>query len=234
MTSPDSHDSRPDASESPDASEDTPDWSDWSGLEDDDEQPAALGTVVETGRGSLPFTLLHGEALVAVAAWGLGESGVTPVDIGTEWEGLADSGEPVVLHDCLCPMTPAAFIAECVREAVAREAVVVGVRPVTDTVKTTDGADVQAGEEAGDEQGPAGLPVVGMGPDREDLVVVTSPVVLPAGVVAALDELPSDDFGVLVSWLAERFPVLTRQAPPEGRRVAGVDDVAVLEALTAR
>ena len=225
-----SHDSSPDASDSPDASEDTPDWSDWSGLEDDDEQPAALGTVVETGRGSLPFTLLHGEALVAVAAWGLGESGVTPVDIGTEWEGLAESGEPVVLHDCLCPMTPAAFIAECVREAVAREAVVVGVRPVTDTVKTTDGSDV----EVGDEQGPAGLPVVGMGPDREDLVVVTSPVVLPAGVVAALDELPSDDFGVLVAWLAERFPVLTRQAPPEGRRVAGVDDVAVLEALTAR
>ena len=167
---------------------------------------------------------------MAVAAWGLGESGVTPVDIGTEWEGLADSGEPVVLHDCLCPMTPAAFIAECVREAVAREAVVVGVRPVTDTVKTTDGADV----EVGGEEGPAGLPVVGMGPDREDLVVVTSPVVLPAGVVAALDELPSDDFGVLVSWLAERFPVLTRQAPPEGRRVAGADDVAVLEALTAR
>lgn len=231
MTSPDSHDSSPgNPDTSPGASEDTPDWSDWSGLEDDDEQPAALGTVVETGRGSLPFTLLHGEALVAVAAWGLGESGVTPVDIGTEWEGLADSGEPVVLHDCLCPMTPAAFIAECVREAVAREAVVVGVRPVTDTVKTTDGTDV----EIGDEDSPAGLPVVGMGPDREDLLVVTSPVVLPAGVVAALDELPSDDFGVLVAWLAERFPVLTRQAPPEGRRVAGVDDVAVLEALTAR
>ena len=225
-----SHDSSPDASDSPGASEDTPDWSDWSEVEDDDEQPAALGTVVETGRGSLPFELLHGEALVAVAAWGLGESGVTPVDIGTEWEGLAESGEPVVLHDCLCPMTPAAFIAECVREAVAREAVVVGVRPVTDTVKTTDGSDV----EVADEQGPAGLPVVGMGPDREDLVVVTSPVVLPAGVVAALDELPSDDFGVLVAWLAERFPVLTRQAPPEGRRVAGADDVAVLEALTAR
>jgi 2-C-methyl-D-erythritol 4-phosphate cytidylyltransferase len=231
MTSHDSPDSSPGSPDtSSGASEDTPDWSDWSGLEDDDEQPAALGTVVETGRGSLPFTLLHGEALVAVAAWGLGESGVTPVDIGTEWEGLADSGELVVLHDCLCPMTPAAFIAECVREAVAREAVVVGVRPVTDTVKTTDGTDV----EIGGEEGPAGLPVVGMGPDREDLVVVTSPVVLPAGVVAALDELPSDDFGVLVAWLAERFPVLTRQAPPEGRRVAGVDDVAVLEALTAR
>ncbi len=223
MTDPDSPD-RPDHPDGPDGPD--LDWSDWSGPEDD-EQPAALGTVIETGRGSLPFELLHGEALVAVAAWGLGESGVTPVDIGTEWEGLAASGEPVVLHDCLCPMTPADFIADCVREAVAREAVVVGVRPVTDTVKTAEGAAAQAGDADG-------LPVVGMGPDREDLVVVTSPVVLPAGVVAALDELPSDDFGVLVSRLAERFPVLTRQAPPEGRRVAGVDDVAVLQALTAR
>lgn len=225
-----SHDSHPDSPGSPDdgnPDDGSRDWSDWSDLEDEQEQPAALGTVVETGRGSLPFELLHGEALVAVAAWGLGESGVTPVDIGTEWEGLAASGEPVVLHDCLCPMTPADFIAGCVREAVAREAVVVGVRPVTDTVKTADGDSAAAGDAGG-------LPVVGMGPDRDDLVVVTSPVVLPAGVVAALDELPSDDFGVLVSWLAERFPVLTRQAPPEGRRVAGADDVAVLEALTAR
>ena len=206
----------PDSPDSPD-SLDSPDWSD---LEDEDELPPALGTVLETNRGSLPFELLHGEALVAVAAWGLGESGVTPVDIGTEWEGLADSGEPVVLHDCLCPMTPADFIAECLRESVRRQAVVVGVRPVTDTVKTVDGADA--------------LPTVRMGPDREQLLVVTSPVVLPAGVVAALDALPSDDMGELVAMLAERFPVVTREAPPEGRRVTGPEDVAVLEALTAR
>lgn len=207
MTPPDSPDSTD--------STDVPDWSDL-----EDELPPALGTVLETHRGSLPFELLHGEALVAVAAWGLGESGVTPVDIGTEWEGLADSGEPVVLHDCLCPMTPADFIAECLRESVRRQAVVVGVRPVTDTVKTVDGADA--------------LPTVRMGPDREQLLVVTSPVVLPAGVVAALDALPSDDMGELVAMLAERFPVVTREAPPEGRRVTSPEDVAVLEALTAR
>ena len=62
----------------------------------------------------MPFKLIHGEALVACAAWALGDAGVTPVDPGTPWAGLVDSGEPFVLHDALCPMTPAAFIAECV------------------------------------------------------------------------------------------------------------------------
>ena len=33
----------------------------------DDEPPPALGAVIEEGRGSLPFALIHGEALVACA-----------------------------------------------------------------------------------------------------------------------------------------------------------------------
>ncbi len=205
----------------PDANDAETDF--WGDEIDADELPAALGAVLDTDRGSLPFALLHGEALVAVAAWGLGESGVTPVDLGTEWAGLVESGEPVVLHDCLCPMTPAAFIADCLREAVRRDAVVVGVRPVSDTVKTA----APGGSGA---PGPSG---VTDGPDRDDLLVITSPVVLPAAVVAALDVLPSDDVATLVAALAERFPVVTRVAPPEGRRVATLEDVAVLEALTA-
>ncbi|WP_237089592.1 2-C-methyl-D-erythritol 4-phosphate cytidylyltransferase [Nocardioides dokdonensis] len=202
----------------PDANDAETDF--WGDEVDPDELPAALGAVLDADRGSLPFALLHGEALVAVAAWGLGESGVTPVDLGTEWAGLVESGEPVVLHDCLCPMTPAAFIADCLREAVRRDAVVVGVRPVTDTVKTAV-------------PGGSGPSEIGDGPDRDDLLVITSPVVLPAAVVAALDVLPSDDVATLVAALAERFPVVTRLAPPEGRRVASLEDVTVLEALTA-
>ena len=174
----------------------------------------ALGAVVEQDRGSLPFALIHGEALVACAAWALGDSGVTPVDLGTEWEGLIDSGEPFVLHDVLCPMTPAWFIASCVATAVERGAVVVGVRPVTDTVK----------EVADDE--------VGATVDRAGLVSVASPIVLPAAVVAALDGLPSLDFATLVAALRERFPVELVEAPPGARRVASVEDVRVLEALT--
>lgn len=180
-----------------------------------DDPVAALGAVVEQDRGSLPFVLLHGEALVACAGWALGESGITPVDLGTSWAGLAAAGEPFVLHDALCPLTPPEFLADCLAEAVEHDAVVVGVRPVTDTVKHV-------------EDGTVGATV-----DREDLLVVTSPVVLPASVVVALDGLPSTDFATLVAALAERFRVITVEAPPAGRRVTSPEDVRVLEALTS-
>ncbi|WP_323792567.1 2-C-methyl-D-erythritol 4-phosphate cytidylyltransferase [Nocardioides sp.] len=183
-----------------------------------DETPDALGTVLIDDRGSLPFAMIHGEALVAAASWALGESGVLPVDLGTEWAGLVDSGEPVVLHDALCPMTPPSFLAACVSEAVEHQAVVIGVRPVTDTVKqVVDG-------------------FVGTTLDREALVRVCSPVVLPPAVVAAVDLGPTDlaDLAALAASLRDRFPVRLREAPPEARRVDSLDDVAALEALTAR
>lgn len=182
---------------------------------DELEPPPALGSVVEQDRGSLPFALIHGEALVACASWALGESGVTPVDLGTRWEGVAAAEEPFVLHDPLCPMTPGSFIAECVRIAIEGDVVVVGVRPITDTVKSVAGG------------------FVGATVDRAALLCVTSPIVLPASVVAALDELPSLDFVELVAGLRERFTVEFREAPLEGRRVASPDDVKALEALTA-
>lgn len=178
--------------------------------------PPTMGTVVEDGRGSLPFALIHGEALVACAAWAVGDAGITLVDHGTPWEALAESGEALLLHDALCPMTPASFLAECVRTSDERSAVVVGVRPVTDTVKQAEGG------------------YVGATVDRDGLVVVASPVVLPADVVAALDALPSGDFAALAGALAARFPVVTAPAPPEARRVASLDDVRLLEALTRR
>ncbi len=179
-----------------------------------DDPPLAFGAVIEEGRGSLPFTLIHGEALVACAAWALGESGVTPVDLGTAWAGLVDGGEPFVLHDSLCPMTPGSFIAECLERSVASDAIIVGVRPVTDTVKVvTDGS-------------------VGATVDRETLRTVASPVVLPPRVVAALEGLPSLDFADLVRALEARFEVEYVEAPTSARRVSSADDVAVLEALT--
>lgn len=174
----------------------------------------ALGAVVETDRGSLPFALIHGEALVACASWALGDAGVTAVDLGTEWAGLVDSGEPFVLHDPLCPMTPATFIAECVARAVETGHVVVGVRPVTDTVKTVTGDGV------------------GGTVDREELRSIVSPIVLPADVVASLDGVPSTDFAVLVEWLRGAHPVELLEAPAAARRVATEDDVRLLEELT--
>ena len=171
--------------------------------------------MVETGRGGLPFALIHGEALVACAAWALGQAEIFVVDLGTGWEAIVDAGAPFVLHDALCPMTPPEFLAECVAHAAERSAVTVGVRPVTDTVK-----ELRDG-------------VVGATIDRSALLQVVSPVVLPAAVVAALDGLPTTDFAALVAALAERFPVETLEAPAEARRVADESDLRVLEALTA-
>ncbi len=94
---------------------------------DDDDLAPALGTIVDEDRGALPYALIHGESLVACAAWALGDAGVTAVDLGTQWAGLVDSGEPFVVHDSLCPMTPADFITACVARSAETGAIVVGV-----------------------------------------------------------------------------------------------------------
>ncbi|MFE7224244.1 hypothetical protein ACFU7D_05610 [Nocardioides sp. NPDC057577] len=193
-------------------------YADYDEIDETAEVPPALGIVAEDGRGSLPFALIHGEALVAAATWSLGESGVTPVDFTTSWEGMVAAEEPLVLHDSLCPMTPPAFIAHCVTTALAREAVVVGVRPVTDTVKKLGIED--------------GVPILGETVDRSALVSVASPIVLPPAVVAALDDWPAGDFAEIAGALARRFPVVSVEAPPVGRRVGSEDDVRLLEALS--
>lgn len=175
------------------------------------------GIVVEEGRGALPFHLVHGESLVAAAAWSAGEAGVELVDLTVPWAALAERGEALVLHDPLCPMTPPAFLARCADRAAVEDVVVVGVRPVTDTVKEVTGE------------------LLGPTVDRDALVAVCSPVVLPPSVVADLDGLPSTDFVVLVTALRERYGVdrvVLAEAPSEARRVASDADIAVLEALT--
>ncbi len=170
--------------------------------------------MVTDDRGSLPYSLVHGEALAAAAAWALGEAGVQPVDLTVPWESLREEAEPVVLHDSLCPLTPPDFLARCVALAVEHDEVVVGVRPVTDTVKrVADGA-------------------IGATVDREQLVTVCSPVVLPGAVVASLEALPTLDFPDLVARLERLGPVRRVEAPSAAHRVAGPDDVRLLEALT--
>ncbi|WP_122818747.1 2-C-methyl-D-erythritol 4-phosphate cytidylyltransferase [Nocardioides pantholopis] len=179
------------------------------------EAPPALGVVLDADRGSLPYALVHGEALVACAAWALGEAGVLPLDLGTPWSVVQEAEEPLVLHDALCPMTPPGYLAECVARAVAGDTVVVGVRPVTDTVKHVEGEQV------------------GATVDRAGLLALASPVVLPASVVAALPGWPGTDLVAVVGELATRFPVASVEAPASARRVADLDDLAVLEALTS-
>lgn len=180
-------------------------------------EPApTLGIVATTGRGSLPFALLHGESLVATASWALGEAGVDLLDFNVTWAQVQEVGAVVVLHDSLCPLTPVPFLRAAIEASADRGAVVIGVRPVTDTIKTVTGG------------------VVGETVDRDSLWTVTSPIVLPAVVVAALPEWPElDDFAALATWLRGRFPVSFLQAPALGRRVEDESAVRLLEAFRA-
>ena len=182
-----------------------------------DDFPEPLGVVPLDGRGSLPFLLVHGESLVAAASWALTNAGAKLFDYGVPFAGVQEAGQMLVVHDPLCPLTPAAFIEEAIAESVETGAVVVGVRSVTDTVKEYDEDDGRLGETV----------------DREGLMCVTSPVVLPAAVVQALDDLVLDDLAVLVQDLSKRFPVRHLPAPPLGRRIVDEADLEALAALSS-
>ena len=184
-----------------------------------EETPEPLGVVPIDGRGSLPFALVHGESLVAAASWALTTAGAKLFDYGVSFAAVRDAAQMLVIHDPLCPLTPASFIEEAIEESRESGAVVVGVRPVTDTVK-----------EYNDSTDPAQL---GATLDRDELICVTSPVVLPASVVAALDDLVLDDLAELVADLSRRFPVRHLPAPPLGRRIVDEDDLGVLSASSA-
>ncbi|MGC4110551.1 MAG: 2-C-methyl-D-erythritol 4-phosphate cytidylyltransferase [Nocardioides sp.] len=186
----------------------------------EDEDVEAVGVVVERDRGSLPFALIHGESLVACAAWAMGEAGIRLLDLTTPWYAVQEAGVALVWHDALCPMTPPDFLAACVRRAVADGVVVAGVHPVTDTVKelahTGDG------------------PVIGPTHDREELRRLVSPLVIPADVVTALDDWPDADLRVAVAALATAHEVVWAEAPAGARRVGGPDDLTALAAITRR
>jgi 2-C-methyl-D-erythritol 4-phosphate cytidylyltransferase len=189
-------------------------------VEDDEEGPIAFGVVVERDRGSLPFALLHGEALVACAAWAMGEARIQLLDLTVTWDAVREAGEALVWHDSLCPMTPPDFLAACVRRAVADGVVVAGVLPVTDTVKEV--VDTPAG------------PVVGATHDRTGLRRMASPLVLPPQVVSELDDWPPTDLRAAVAALRTHHDVVLVPAPVSARRVGSGHDLAALEALTRR
>jgi 2-C-methyl-D-erythritol 4-phosphate cytidylyltransferase len=93
----------------------------------------------------------------------------------------------------------------------------VGVRPITDTVKTVhDGR-------------------LGQTVDRDALLRVVSPLVVPVHRVAAEADLlsePGADLVTLVEVLRRGGPVELVEAPAEALRVSGTEDLRVLEALT--
>ena len=186
----------------------------------DDEPPVPLGVVVERGRGSLPFALIHGEPLVACAAWAMGEAGIRLLDLITPWEDVREAGAPLVWHDALCPMTPPDFLTACVRRAVAEDVVVAGVLPVTDTVKDLVERD--------------GVTLVAQTHDRDRLRRLASPLVLPPSLVARLDDWPDEDLVRAVAALRAVGPIVFVEAPTSAARVSSAPDVVRLEALTSR
>ena len=151
---------------------------------------------------------------MACAAWALGEAEIDIADASVPWSGLAGSGDDIVLHDALCPMTPPAFIRACLERARDTGLPVIGVRPVTDTVKVvSDG-------------------FVGETVDRDGLLAIASPLVIPAAVAATLAP-PSHDLARAVASLAAAgHRVEALEAPPEGRRVSSMEALRLLEALT--
>jgi 2-C-methyl-D-erythritol 4-phosphate cytidylyltransferase len=182
-------------------------------IEEDEPRPPA-GLVPVDARGSIPFALLHGDPLVTVASAALGRAGVELLDFTTSWADVQARETALVIHDPLCPGTPVAFVVEVVAAALERGCVVVGVRPVTDTVKATDGD------------------VVGETVDRSGLLAVTSPVVIPPAVVALLPDSPgTDDLAELVTVLRADHEVEFVEAPPAGRRVTDESDLRLVESL---
>lgn len=182
----------------------------------------AAGVLTQTGRTDL---LLHGEPLTDHARRALVAAAVEVLP-GLEPSALAEEvADVLVLHDPLCPLTPADFIRALVDRAASTGQVLVGCRPVTDTLKTVHGD------------------LVGSTVDRDAFLVVTSPVVLswPGGhtepahpvVLAELaDRVGRDDLVDLVAWLRTRHEVALVEAPSAGRRVDDDSAVLLLEAAT--
>lgn len=129
-----------------------------------------------------------------------------------EWPDVHEGGLPLVLHDAACPLVPSDFIRSAVSQC-PEDGLLVAVRPVTDTIKRLDGE------------------VVGETVDREQLFIVTAPVVLSPRVATALEQLPERGLPALVRELRERLPVVFLEAPSIGRRVEDASAVLALEAF---
>lgn len=120
---------------------------------------------------------------------------------------------PVLVHDPLCPLVPAAFLTDLLTRARGGWAVA-AVLPVVDTIKSTrDGA------------------IVGT-VDRDTLRIVSSPVAVPANRLRRLPDLAAALMGhdALVRALRTTGEVELVAAPSACRRV---EDRSALELLTA-
>lgn len=189
-----------------------------------------LGLVVDTGRGVARMRL-HGRTLVAHAFEALAAvPGVQARVVGggdgrargpaadEPWRPWADDG--LVLHDPGCPLLGAETITRCLQAL--REGppatVVVGVRPVTDTIKeVVDGAVVHT-------------------IDRAALAALAAPVVIGRELLDPLSaRFPRAgdlaDLAHVVQTLTTMGTVVPLEVPSSARRVGDEFDVELLECL---
>jgi len=186
------------------------------------------------GRGSLASAVLHAGPLYATSVAVARQVGrvvvvqdavqkhvdAVPLD-GATWLCLPDQDrlfrrllrehDVVVVLDPLCPLVSVDVVRRVM--AAARPSAM-AVRPVVDTLKATDGPRIVATV------------------DRNHLAVVTSPVVVPATVLAGaadLAKLLSDPVS-LAGWLREQSTVTQVPVPSATRRV---EDSSALELLRA-
>ncbi len=188
--------------------------------------------VVASSRGRLPYARLHRRPLVAHALAAAADLGAPPVLLADDRLDEHDLDElpsgtvvataeewwprqtgAVLLHDPLCPLTPASVLEQlCEAHRADPTRSVAGFRPVTDTVKTVQ-----------DDR------VVGT-VDRDRLAVVTSPVLLARRLVER-GLPPLADFAALVAWARSHGPVDLVKVPSLGRRVQDEAAVHVLECV---
>ena len=175
-------------------------------------------------RALLDVEPLGGRVVVTVEAAqrphaeaGLAAAGLEAVveDPGAWWQAVArpdaGAGRPVVLvHDPLCPLVPAAFLADCL--TASRGEALVAFRPVTDTLKTV--VDDHIADTL----------------DRDRFGIVASPLVF-TGPSEDLTAPPTHDFAAMALWLRAHGPVTLRKAPSLGRRVDDPSAVNLLECM---
>jgi 2-C-methyl-D-erythritol 4-phosphate cytidylyltransferase len=191
-----------------------------------------LGLVVDTGPDTAARLRLHGRTLVAhardtlmavpgfdVVVVGGGVSRTVPALAPDEPWRTRVSGT-LVVHDPCCPLLPPSAVRECLdRLATAGPgSAVIGVRPVTDTIKeVVDGS------------------IVGT-VDRDSLTALASPVAIGQELLDPLSRaLPLAgqlaDLPAVVQALSDLGNVVPVQVSSSARRVGDDSDVALLECL---
>lgn len=191
----------------------------------------ALGLVAGTGISGVGALLLHERTLVvhafealvgvpgvAAAIVGGGEDGRPRLAPGQPWRPLATGG--LVLHDPACPLLPTDAITRCLRELTSAPpaTAVIGVRPVTDTIK-----EVVDGTIAGTV-------------DRAALATLAAPLVVGPDLLDPLSAhfpLAGDlgDLTDVVQVLTTLGSVVPMEVPWSARRVNDESDVELLECL---